>query len=78
MFSPTSDMWTNTFSVLRYLRCLHPHEEVLGSPPTAFVFIGGKFFGNGVAIAGTPPLELEARLARAGAARTCGIAANQG
>ena len=41
---------------------------------------GGKFFGNGLAVAGTPPLGLEAHLARAGAARTCGtcIATDQG
>jgi hypothetical protein len=80
MFSPTSDMWKNTCSVLRHLRCLRPHEEVLGSPPTASIFIGGKFFGNGLAIAGTPPLGLEAHLARAGVARTCGtcIATDQG
>ncbi len=66
------------FSLLQYLRCLYPHESILGTAPTSFIFIGHKFFGNGLAIAGLPPEALDARLARAGAERTCGISADQG
>ena len=66
------------FSLLQYLRCLYPHESILGTPPTSFIFIGHKFFGNGLAVAGLPSEALDARLARAGAERTCGISADQG
>lgn len=66
------------FSLLRYLRCLYPHESILGTPATSFIFVGHKFFGNGLAVAGLPDGALDARLARAGADRSCGISQDQG
>jgi hypothetical protein len=66
------------FSLLRYLRCLYPRENVLGTPATSFIFIGHKFFGNGLAVSGLPPPALDARLARAGAERTCGMSEGLG
>ena len=65
------------YSLLRYLRCLYPHEDILGTSATSFVFVGGTYFGNGLAVAGVDARELEARLERAGAARTCGVTAAQ-
>jgi hypothetical protein len=55
-FSLTSDNHVDdqTCSVLRDSRCLRRHEEVLGSPPAAFIFTGGKFFRNGSAIRRNP------------------------
>lgn len=60
----------------RYLRCLYPHETVMSVyPPTSFIFFGGKFLGNGIAVTGIPSDEMETRIQASGAERTCGEAA---
>ena len=58
----------------RYLRCLYPNDT-LGAQATSFSFIGHRFFENGLAVAGLPAQDLDARLASAGAVRTCSVSA---
>lgn len=58
-----------------YLRCMFPHEKLQGRQLQSFVFIDGKFFGNGLTLSSVPTAELERRLKAANVKRTCGRAA---
>merc|ERR1719502_1864130 len=60
-----------------YLNCRFPDDTNLGHkfPLRSWIFIGGKFFGNGYTFAHVPSNELERRLKAVRADRTCGFAA---
>merc|ERR1719163_792496 len=47
-----------------YMKCLHPHEEVGGMQMHSYVYIGGKYIGNGFALSEEQmrPNRLQAKL----------------
>lgn len=59
-----------------FLNCRFPDDTFLGNnfPLHSWIFIGGRFFGNGYTLAHTPSNELERRLKAVNADRTCGVA----
>jgi hypothetical protein len=59
-----------------FLNCRFPDDTLLGNnfPLHSWIFIGGRFFGNGYTLVHTPSNELERRLKTVNADRTCGVA----
>lgn len=57
-----------------YLACLHPHEEFLGNKVHSYVFAGGKFLSNGLALTGIDGRTFDQRMDKVGATRACGKA----
>lgn len=56
-----------------YMKCLHPHEEVGGMQMHSYVYIGGKYIGNGFALSEEQmrPNRLQAKLQAANARMDC-------
>ena len=51
-----------------YLACLHPHEEFLGNKVHSYVFAGGKFLSNGLALTGIDGRTFDQRMDKVGVA----------
>ena len=63
--APSEPLWA-------YLKCKHPGEVVGGMEMHSYVYIGGRYVGNGFTLSQAAEADLSSRLAAANAKMSCG------